>query len=139
MQLGSLIKKTNEASCLHTRCLAQGIWPRPCTIMLPGKFYTSSQSAGKKPHYPSVVCFSLSFMLSLSYHMYNHVGFLVCHLLTLLNNYFVMLKQRISRCSTMWLSATNTSLLLDGKGDNTPLTMKEHVSNSVSHQVRQVP
>lgn len=102
MQLGSLIKKTNEASCLLTQCSAQGIWPRPCTIMLLGKFYTSSQSAGKKPHYPSVVRFSVSFTLSLSY-CPPCTGFLVFHLLTLLNNYF-MLKRLISRRSTMWLS-----------------------------------
>lgn len=67
MQLGSLIKKTNEASCLLTQFLAQGIWSKPYPITLLGKFYSTSQSAGEEPHYPPVVCFSVSFILSLSY------------------------------------------------------------------------
>lgn len=129
MQLGSLIKKTNEASCLLTQCLAQGIWPRPCTIMLLGKFYTSLQSVGKKPHYPSVAYIFLSFMQSLSY---CPPCWLPCRSLpTLLNNYFIMLKSLITLCFTMWLSVTNTTLLLEGNGYNKPLTMREHICNSV--------
>lgn len=66
MQLGSLIKKTNEASCLLTQSLAQGIQSKPSPITLLGKFCSTSQSAGKEPHYPSVVCYSVSFILALS-------------------------------------------------------------------------
>lgn len=48
MQLGSLIKKTNKASCLLTQCLAQGISPRPYTITLLGSSTLAQKVLGKK-------------------------------------------------------------------------------------------
>lgn len=65
MQLGSLIKKNKETSCLLTQCLAQGIQLKPFPITFLVKVYSTSQSAGMYLIIPEWSLFSSS-VLSLS-------------------------------------------------------------------------
>lgn len=90
LQLGNLIKKTNEASCLLTLCLVQGIWPRPCTIMLLGKFSTSSHSAWERTSLSLCGRFLLVLHteFSVKSSTSSHVGLLALYLPTWLNNLF---------------------------------------------------
>lgn len=66
MQLGCLIKKTNESSFARfTQCLAQGIWfQAPANYVAAKNLHSTLQSAGKEAHYLSVVSSSsASFIL----------------------------------------------------------------------------
>lgn len=110
MQLGSLIKKTNEASGSIPQRSARGIWPRLCRKLLLGERYSSSERERRKTHYPSVLDFSLPFMPSLSHLMSNYVGCLVFYLLTLLNNYSTF-GRLISLSTTMRRNVTNLCCL----------------------------